>query len=77
MKKTLFYALSALLLMGMHGLSWKRFLPPILLSNLALALAYSTFGVVSEKYGWVSLALGVSIVLPVLLAITARWWLPK
>src|SRR5262245_54269258 len=31
---------ATVLLVGMHGLSWRQFLPPVLLSNLGLAVAY-------------------------------------
>ena len=59
---------ASVLLMGMHQLSWRRFLPAVLLSNLGIAFAYSAFGDYAEKHQWLPLALGVSIALPVLLA---------
>jgi uncharacterized membrane protein YdjX (TVP38/TMEM64 family) len=65
---------ASVLLLGMHRLSWGRFLPPVLLSNLGLALAYAVFGEVAEKNGLLPLALGVSIALPVLLAAAFRAW---
>ena len=65
---------ASVLLLGMHGLSWRRFLPPVLLSNLGLAVAYAAFGEVAEKNGWLPLALGVSIALPVALVALFRAW---
>ena len=59
---------ASVLLMGMHHLSWRRFLPAVLLSNLGIAFAYSAFGDFAEQHQWLPLALGVSIALPVLLA---------
>ena len=64
---------ASVLLVGMEGLSWRRFLPAVLLSNLGIALAYSLFGSFAEENGWLPLALGVSIALPVLLAGLVRW----
>ncbi len=68
---------ASVLLMGIHNLSWRRFLPPVLLSNLGVAVAYSAFGKLAEQYGWLPLALGVAIALPVLFAAVAERWLPR
>jgi uncharacterized membrane protein YdjX (TVP38/TMEM64 family) len=68
---------ASVLLMGIHNLPWRRFLPPVLLSNLGIALAYSAFGRVAQQHGWLPLALGVAIALPVLFAAIAERWLPK
>jgi uncharacterized membrane protein YdjX (TVP38/TMEM64 family) len=65
---------ATVLIMGMHGLSWRRFLPPMLLSNLGLALAYAAFGEVASRYNWLPLAMAVSIAIPVLLAGGFRLW---
>jgi uncharacterized membrane protein YdjX (TVP38/TMEM64 family) len=59
---------ATVLLVGMHGLPWRRFLPPVLLSNLGLAIAYAWFGQIAERHHWLPLALGVSVGLPVLMA---------
>ena len=65
---------ASVLLLGMHGLSWRRFLPPVLLANLGLAMAYAAFGEVAEKYQLLPLALGVSIALPVAMVALFRTW---
>ncbi len=65
---------ATVLIMGMHGLTWRRFLPPMLLSNLGLALAYAAFGEVANRFHWLPLALAVSIAIPVLLAAGFRLW---
>ena len=59
--------------MGMQKLSWQRFLLPVLLSNLGLAIAYSIFGEIAEQHQWLPLALAVSIGLPVILAAVVKW----
>jgi len=59
---------ASVLLMGVHRLAWKQFLPAVLFSNLGIAWAYSTFGDYAEQHQWLPLALGVSVALPVLLA---------
>jgi uncharacterized membrane protein YdjX (TVP38/TMEM64 family) len=63
---------ATVLLVGMHGLSWRRFLPPVLLSNLGLAIAYAAFGQIAERHQWLPLALAVSIALPVLMVAAFR-----
>ncbi|QDU99153.1 TVP38/TMEM64 family protein [Lignipirellula cremea] len=68
---------ASVLMLGMHRLSWSRFLPPVLLANLVLSVAYAVFGNEAQKHEWLPLALGVSIGLPVLLAAIAMRWLPK
>jgi len=67
---------ASVLLMGVHRLSWRRFLPPVLLSNFGLSLAYACFGDFAQEHEWLPLALGVSIGLPVVLAAVALRWLP-
>jgi uncharacterized membrane protein YdjX (TVP38/TMEM64 family) len=63
---------ATVLLVGMHGLSWRAFLPPVLLANLGLAIAYTALGTVAERYQWLPLALAVSIALPVLMVAAFR-----
>ena len=63
---------ATVLLVGMHGLSWRRFLPPVLLSNLGLAIAYAVFGQIAATNQWLPLALAVSIALPVLMVAVFR-----
>jgi uncharacterized membrane protein YdjX (TVP38/TMEM64 family) len=58
---------ATVLLVGMHGLAWRRFLPPVLFANLGLAIAYAVFGEIAGRHQWLPLALGVSIALPVLM----------
>ncbi|MBC8354893.1 MAG: VTT domain-containing protein [Planctomycetes bacterium] len=67
---------ASVLLMGVHRLSWRRFLPAVLFSNLVIAFAYSAFGKFAEENQWLPLALGVSIALPVLLATMVARFLP-
>ena len=65
---------ATVLLFGMHGLTWRRFLPPVLLANLGLALAYSALGELAERYHSLPLALAVAIALPVLMVAAFRVW---
>jgi len=66
---------ASVLLMGIHQLSWQRFLLAVVSSNLGIALAYSAFGDFAQQNQWLPLALGISIALPVLLAFTVQRWL--
>lgn len=65
---------ATVLLFGMHGLTWRRFLPPVLLANLGLALAYAMFGELAERYHSLPLAMAVAIALPVVMVAAFRAW---
>jgi uncharacterized membrane protein YdjX (TVP38/TMEM64 family) len=67
---------ASVLLVGINRISWSRFLPPVMLANLGLALAYSVFGEQADQHQMLPLAMGVAIALPVLLGIVAASWLP-
>lgn len=71
------FAEASVLIAGIHKLSWRRFLPAILLSNLGIAVAYSAFGDYAEQHQWLPLALGVAVALPVLVAAGAQRLLPQ
>lgn len=66
---------ASVLLVGLHGLSWKRFLPPVLLSNLGIAFAYAYFGQIAAERQWLPLALGIAVALPLLLTVAIQSWL--
>ncbi len=63
---------ASILLMGMHRLSWRRFLPPVLLSNLGISLGYTLFGAFAQQHHWFPVALGVSICVPIGLTLIAQ-----
>jgi uncharacterized membrane protein YdjX (TVP38/TMEM64 family) len=67
---------AAVLFLGATRLSWRQFLPPVMLSNLGIAAVYSVLGHVARAQGELPLALAASIALPVLAATMARWLLP-
>ena len=64
---------AGVLLMGVNGLSWRKFLPPVLLSNLGLALAYAISG---ERLPLLY-AMAGAIAVPVLAACIVRWVWPE
>jgi uncharacterized membrane protein YdjX (TVP38/TMEM64 family) len=66
---------ASVLLVGIHDLSWRRFVPPIVLSNLGIALAYAKFGEYADRNQWLPFALGLSIALPLLATLAVRRWL--
>lgn len=69
---------ASVLLFGLHRLPWQKFLPPVLLSNLGIALAYSAFGDWAQQHAWLPLALAISMALPLLIAgILHRVWPPR
>lgn len=66
---------ATVLLVGSLGLPWRAFLPPVLLANLGLAVAYAVLGHYSVQHGLLSTALVASIVLPLGATYLARrWW---
>lgn len=71
------FAEASVLIAGIHRLSWRRFLPAIVLSNFGIAIAYAAFGDYAERNQWLPLALAVSISVPVLVAMLARRFLPE
>ena len=71
------FAEASVLIAGIHALSWWRFLPAVLLSNLGVAAAYTALGDFAERHQWLPLALGVAVAIPILIAALAHAWLPK
>lgn len=66
---------ATVLWMGLHGLSWRKFLPPVLLANLGLSLAYSALGRWTEEYAGLAPALSIAVAFPVLLALAFQRWM--
>lgn len=71
------FAEASVLISGIHQLSWRRFLPAVVLSNLGISLAYSAFGDYAEQHQWLPLALGVSVAVPVVVAGLAQRLFPR
>ena len=65
---------ASVLIMGVHGLPWRKFLPPVLLANLGLSAAYATMGELAERYAGLPVAIGVAVAAPVLLAAAFHRW---
>lgn len=63
---------AAVLLLGVTRLSWRSFLPVVMLSNLGLALVYSAFGRWAQSEGQLPLALAASVALPLVAATIVR-----
>lgn len=71
------FAEASVLIAGIHKLSWSRFLPAVILSNVGIALAYGAFGHYAQQYQWLPLALSVAVAIPVLIAAAAHRLLPS
>jgi membrane protein DedA with SNARE-associated domain len=67
---------AAVFVVGLTELSWRRFLPAMMLSNLGIALVYALLGHFARSQGALALALAASIALPLLAATMTRWLLP-
>lgn len=68
---------ASVLLVGATRLEWRRFWPPVVLSNLGIAAAYSWFGQYARAHDATLLALLASILLPVTATLLARRLLPS
>jgi uncharacterized membrane protein YdjX (TVP38/TMEM64 family) len=65
---------ASVLMAGLHALSWRRFLPPVLISNLGLAAAYAVVGRFAQNYDALPIALASSILAPIGFALLFRGW---
>ena len=63
---------ACVLMYGVQGLRWRQFLPPVLLSNLGIAIAYSLFGHYAAAHQWLPIALSISATLPLFFALLIR-----
>lgn len=64
---------AGVLLMGIHRLPWRKFLPPVILANLGLSLVYALSG---ESLSFI-MSMAGAIALPVLAACIVRWCWPE
>jgi uncharacterized membrane protein YdjX (TVP38/TMEM64 family) len=60
------------LAVGALGLSWRRFWPPVLVGNGALAAAYVGLGQLATEQGWLPLAICLTAALPLALGAWRR-----
>jgi membrane protein DedA with SNARE-associated domain len=63
---------ACVLLMGAARLSWRQFLPPVLLANLAISLTYATFGRYFSQIDALPAAIVASAVIPLGIALLVR-----
>ena len=68
---------ATVLLMSLNQLTWKRFLPPVVLSNLGIAIAYSCMGKYAAEHEFLAVAMAISGALPLLLTGVIRSFLKK
>jgi uncharacterized membrane protein YdjX (TVP38/TMEM64 family) len=67
---------ASVLLFGVTRLSWTRFLVPVALANLGIALAYSILGHYGRTEHMLVYVLAASIALPLLATTIVRWAMP-
>jgi uncharacterized membrane protein YdjX (TVP38/TMEM64 family) len=63
---------ATLLLLGAIELTWKSFLPALLLSNLGLALAYAAIGALAKTSGHLPAVLILSVLVPIVATALVR-----
>lgn len=68
---------ACVLLMGATRLSWRRFWPAVLVSNLAISVTYAAFGEYSQGRDALPAAVAASLLIPLGLTVMVRRWLPS
>ena len=63
---------ASVLLAGVKKLAWRRFLPAVLLSNLALAGGYAVLGDIASQQEWLPIAILLSGAVPVAISTYLR-----
>lgn len=66
---------AAVVLLGIQGLSWRKFWPPVLLANGGISIAYAAFGQIAAEQEWLVIAMAISAGFPLLLTYFVRKWL--
>jgi 3-dehydroquinate synthase len=68
---------ATVLLMSVNRLPWSKFLTPVILSNLGIAVAYSIMGKYAAENEFLAVAMAISGALPVLLTSVVQGMLIK
>ncbi len=63
---------AGVLLVGTLQMSWRAFLPTLIVSNFLIAATYALLGQTARMRGWLPAAVCFSIVLPILVAYAAK-----
>ena len=66
---------ASILLAGLGRMPLRQFWPVVIAANFGIAVAYSALGSYSAEYGWLGLALVISVAVPV--ALFFGWWLTR
>lgn len=66
---------ASVLLVGANHLQWRRFLPPILLSNFVISVVYAAVGDVAGHRQEMTLGIAIAVGLPIVLGLAVRRWL--
>jgi uncharacterized membrane protein YdjX (TVP38/TMEM64 family) len=66
---------ASVLWVGTYGMRWRTFLPPVVLANFGITLAYVGLGRFAADHQWLPAVLGVSAALPLMLTGMTRSWL--
>ena len=67
---------ACVLLMGATGLSWRKFLPPVIGGNFVVSVTYAAFGAYFEGKNALPAAVVASGTIPLAVALFARRWMP-
>jgi uncharacterized membrane protein YdjX (TVP38/TMEM64 family) len=68
---------ACVLMLGATRLSWRRFLPPMLITNALLSLTYAACGAYFQGSNSFPIAIVISGAIPLLAALgVRRWWKP-
>lgn len=68
---------ACLLLVGLGRLGWGPFLAALMFANLVVSVVYAAFGAIFQTAGALPVAIIVSAVVPLLVALVVRWRLKR
>lgn len=63
---------AAVVLLGALGLPWRRFVPPLVASNLVISFAYAALGAWAIEWEALPIAVGLSLAVPVAITLVVR-----
>jgi 3-dehydroquinate synthase len=63
---------AAILVAGSLHMPWRTFLPPVVVSNIAIAATYATLGQQAAEHHWLPIAVAASMAIPLAIAMHLR-----
>lgn len=68
---------ASVVLVGVNQLTWRKFLPPVIVANFVISLAYAGFGEIADANEWFPLAVIAAILIPIATSIGFQRFLAR